>query len=119
MHWPYKQLKTSRNQKILPYHEHLKNKGACFGEVAGFERPMWYALKGKNQSMNIVMAIKIGMNLPNMKQLNARKNVGFFDLTTFAKFEIEGEEALSSLQYLCSNNIKDCARSYYLYANAK
>ena len=21
----------------------LKNKGACFGEVAGFERPMWYA----------------------------------------------------------------------------
>ncbi len=46
MHWPYKQLITSRNQKILPYHENLKKKGACFGQAAAFERPMWYALNG-------------------------------------------------------------------------
>ena len=24
MHWPYKQHKTSRNQKLFPYHEELK-----------------------------------------------------------------------------------------------
>ena len=24
MHWPYKQHKTSRDQKLLPYHEDLK-----------------------------------------------------------------------------------------------
>ena len=120
MHWPYKQLKTSRNQKLLPYHQHLKDKGACFGEVAGFERPMWYALNGKKpRNMNIVMVTKIGMSLLNMKQLIQENNVGFFDLSTFAKFEIQGEEAFSSLQYLCSNNIKRFTRIHNIYTNAE
>ena len=26
---------------------HLKEKGACFGQSAAYERPMWYALNGK------------------------------------------------------------------------
>jgi 4-methylaminobutanoate oxidase (formaldehyde-forming) len=107
MHWPYKQLKTSRNQKILPYHEHLKNKGACFGEVAGFERPMWYALDGKKPEYEYSYGYQNWYESAKYETLNARKNVAFFDLTTFAKFEIVGEDALTSLQYLCSNNIKD------------
>ncbi|SVA77826.1 uncharacterized protein METZ01_LOCUS130680, partial [marine metagenome] len=107
MHWPYKQLKTSRNQKILPYHEHLKNKGACFGEVAGFERPMWYALDGKKPEYEYSYGYQNWYESAKYETLNARKNVAFFDLTTFAKFEIEGKDALTSLQYLCSNNIKD------------
>ena len=45
MHWPYKQHKTSRDQKLLPYHEDLKKAGACFGQSGEYERPMWYALK--------------------------------------------------------------------------
>ena len=107
MHWPYKQMKTSRNQKILPYHEHLKNKGACFGEVAGFERPMWYAINGRKAEYEYSFSYQNWYESAKYETINARKNVAFFDLTTFAKFEIEGAEALSSLQYLCSNNIKD------------
>ncbi len=106
MHWPYKQLKTSRNQKILPYYELLKKKGACFGEVAGFERPMWYALNNKKPEYKYSYNYQNWYESAKHETINTRKNVGFFDLTTFAKFEIEGEEALSALQYLCSNNIK-------------
>ena len=43
MHWPYKQHKTSRNVKLVPYHEELKKVGACFGVAGGYERPMWYS----------------------------------------------------------------------------
>ena len=107
MHWPYKQLKTSRNQKILPYHEHLKNKGACFGEIAGFERPMWYALNGKKAEYEYSYGYQNWYDSAQYETINARKNVAFFDLSTFAKFEIQGKEALSSLQYLCSNDIKN------------
>ncbi len=107
MHWPYKQLKTSRNQKILPYHEHLKNKGACFGEVAGFERPMWYALKGEKPEYKYSYGYQNWYESAKYETFNARNNVAFFDLTTFAKFEVEGEESFSSLQYICSNNIKN------------
>ena len=46
MHWPFKQLKTSRYIKTFPYHDLLKEKNACFGQVAGFESPLWYALDG-------------------------------------------------------------------------
>ena len=107
MHWPYKQLKTSRNQKIFPYHKHLKNKGACFGEVAGFERPMWYALNGKKAEYEYSYGYQNWYDSAKYETINTRNNVAFFDLSTFAKFEIEGEESLSSLQYLCSNNIKN------------
>ena len=106
MHWPYKQLNTSRNQKILPYHDHLKNKGACFGEVAGFERPMWYALNGKKPEYDYSYGYQNWYESAKYETINSRKNVGFFDLSTFAKFELEGEEAFSSLQQMCSNNIK-------------
>ena len=38
MHWPYKQHNTSRNQRLLPYHEELKKKGnplVFVGDVVG------------------------------------------------------------------------------------
>ncbi len=111
MHWPYKQMKTSRNKKLLPYHEELKNKGACFGEVAGFERPMWYALNGEKPEYEYSYDYQNWYKSAEYETVNARKNVAFFDLTTFAKFEIEGPKALSSLQYLCANNVKDTVGS--------
>ena len=61
MHWPYKQHSTSRDQRLLPYHDELKKAGACFGQSGEYERPMWYALNVLNQSMNIVLIIKIGI----------------------------------------------------------
>ena len=39
--------------------------------------------------------------------VNTRKNIGLFDLTPFAKFELSGEKTHSSLQYICANNIKN------------
>ena len=107
MHWPYKQLKTSRNIKTFPYHEHLKKKGACFGQVAGFESPLWYALNGEKPEFEYSFGYQNWYKSAEHETKNTRKNVGFFDLTPFAKFEIEGEQAFSFLQYLCSNNIKD------------
>ena len=65
MHWPYKQLETSRNIKLLPYHNKLKKLGACFGQMAGFERPMWYSKK-EILNINIVMDIKIGFSQQKM-----------------------------------------------------
>ena len=107
MHWPYKQLKTSRNQKILPYHENLKKKGACFGQAAAFERPMWYALNGNKPEYEYSFGYQNWYESAKHETKSARKDVAFFELTPFAKFEIEGGAAFSSLQYLCANNIKN------------
>ncbi len=46
MHWPYRQFETSRDIRLTPFYDDWKAQGACFGEVAGWERPNWYAPKG-------------------------------------------------------------------------
>ncbi len=107
MHWPYKQLKTSRNVKTFPYHDDLKKNNACFGQVAGFESPLWYALDGDKAEFEYSFGYQNWYKSAKYETQNTRENVGFFELTPFAKFEIEGENAYSSLQYLCSNNIKN------------
>ena len=68
MHWPFKQHKTSRNVKKLPYHELLKDSGACFGVSGGYERPMWFSINGSKLNTNIVTIIKIGIHQQNLRQ---------------------------------------------------
>ena len=107
MHWPYKQLKTSRNKKLFPYHEELKKRGACFGQVAGFESPLWYALNNNKPEFDYSYRYQNWYESAKHETKNTRESVGLFELTPFAKFEIEGENAYKSLQYLCANNIKN------------
>ncbi len=107
MHWPYKQHKTSRNQKILPYHDELKNAGACFGAVAGYERPMWFALNGKDPQYEYSYNYQNWYPSAEFETTNTRKNIGLFDLTPFAKFELKGNMAHDSLQRICTANIKN------------
>ena len=46
MHWPYYQVKTARGVRRSPFYDRLKDMGACFGEVNGWERPNWFAPQG-------------------------------------------------------------------------
>ena len=107
MHWPYKQHLTSRNQKLLPYHDELKNAGACFGVVGGFERPMWYSLKGEEPKYKYSFNYQNWYPSAKYETINARKNVGLFDFSTFSKFNLKGEKAHSDLQKICTSNIKN------------
>ncbi len=107
MHWPYKQHKTSRDQRLLPYHEELKKAGACFGQSGEYERPMWYAL-GETKP-NYQYSFNYQNWYPSVEQecKNTIENVGLFELTPFSKYEIRGEKAYEELQRLCTANIKN------------
>ena len=106
MHWPYKQLETSRNVKLLPYHKKLKKLGACFGQMAGFERPMWFS-NNKKPNYKYSFGYQNWYQSAKRESLNTRNNLGFFDLTPFVKFDLSGKYAHEQLQYLCANNIKN------------
>ena len=43
MHWPFRQHESARNIRLSSIHGALESAGACFGEVAGWERANWYA----------------------------------------------------------------------------
>ncbi len=106
MHWPFKQHKTSRNQKLVPYHQELKKAGACFGVSGGYERPMWFAKKGE------IAEYKYSYNYQNwypaaeFETKNARKNIGLFELTPFSKYDLKGPNVHHELQKICTANIK-------------
>mgnify|MGYP001284724264 FL=1 len=105
MHWPYKQYKTSRNIKLLPFHSDLKNKGACFGQVSSFEKPMWYALNEKMAKYKYSYGYQNWFESADYETTNTRQHVGLFDLSSFAKFEIIGSNSFNDLQRLCCNEI--------------
>ncbi|WP_297682040.1 FAD-dependent oxidoreductase [uncultured Candidatus Pelagibacter sp.] len=107
MHWPYKQHKTSRNQKLLPYHEDLKKAGACFGQSGEYERPMWYALDGIKPEYDYSFNYQNWYPSVEHESKNTIKNVSLFELSPFSKYEIKGEGAYEELQRLCTANIKD------------
>jgi glycine cleavage system aminomethyltransferase T/glycine/D-amino acid oxidase-like deaminating enzyme len=107
MHWPYKQHNTSRDQKILPYHEELKKAGACFGVSGEYERPMWFALNGEKPEYKYSFNYQNWYPSVEYETKNTTKNVGLYELTPFSKYELKGELAHSELQILCTANIKN------------
>ena len=107
MHWPYKQHKTSRAQKLLPYHEDLKKVGACFGQSGEYERPMWYALDGAKAEYEYSFNYQNWYPSVEHECKNTIENVGLFELSPFSKYEIKGEKAYEELQRLCTANIKN------------
>ncbi len=107
MHWPYKQHKTSRNQKLLPYHEELKKVGACFGQSGEYERPMWYKLNESKPDYKYSFNYQNWYPSVEFESKNTVKNVGLFELSPFSKYEIKGEKAYEELQRLCTANIKN------------
>jgi 4-methylaminobutanoate oxidase (formaldehyde-forming) len=107
MHWPYKQHNTSRNQKLLPYHESLKKIGACFGQSGEYERPMWYALDKIKPEYEYSFNYQNWYPSVEHECKNTIENVGLFELSPFSKYEIKGEKAYEELQKLCTANIKN------------
>ncbi len=107
MHWPFKQHSTSRNEKLLPYHDELKKAGACFGVAGGFERPMWYSLKREKPEYEYSFNYQNWYPSAKHETINARKNVGLFDFSTFSKFDFKGEKVHGDLQRICTANIKN------------
>jgi 4-methylaminobutanoate oxidase (formaldehyde-forming) len=107
MHWPYKQHKTSRDQRLLPYHEELKKAGACFGQSGEYERPMWYALDDNKAEYEYSFNYQNWYPSVEHECKNTIENVGLFELSPFSKYEIKGKKAYEELQRLCTANIKN------------
>ena len=107
MHWPYKQHNTSRNQRLIPYHEELKKEGACFGVSGEYERPMWYARNKERAEYKYSFDYQNWYPAVEFETKNTVTNVGLFELSSFSKYEIKGEQAHSELQRICTANIKN------------
>ncbi len=104
-HFPYRQMATSRNVRRSPLHEHLKARGAVFGEVAGWERANWFAREGQEREYRYSWKRQNWFDNQREEHLAVRNQVGLFDMTSFGKIRVEGRDAQQFLQRLCANDM--------------
>jgi 4-methylaminobutanoate oxidase (formaldehyde-forming) len=86
-------------------HDRLLAKGACFGEVAGWERPNWYAPAGVKAEYEYSYGRQNWFDYSAQEHAAVRNAVGLFDQSSFAKFLVQGPDAEKVLNHLCANNV--------------
>jgi glycine cleavage system aminomethyltransferase T/glycine/D-amino acid oxidase-like deaminating enzyme len=105
MHWPYYQYTTARNARRTPLHDRLVALGACMGETAGWERPNWYAAPGSKPQYEYSYHRQNWFNNTAAECRALSETVGLFDQTCFAKFFVQGPEALKTLNRISTANV--------------
>ena len=98
MHWPSRQYDTARRVKHSPFHSRLAERGACFGETAGWERPDFYAPPGEKAEYRYSYARPNFFPWTAQEHRATREQVGLYDQTSYAKFLLQGPDAGSVLQ---------------------
>ena len=104
-HFPYRQFATARGVRRSPLHEHLKERGAVFGEAAGWERANWFANPGQAREYDYSWKRQNWFENQKAEHMAVRTGVGLFDMTSFGKIRVEGRDACAFLNRLCGNQI--------------
>jgi len=104
-HFPYRQPETSRGVRRSPLHEHLKAKGAVFGETAGWERANWFADEGQDRTYRYSWKRQNWFDNQRAEHMAMREGVGLLDMTSFGKIRVDGRDALAFLQNVCANQM--------------
>ena len=105
MHWPFRQPETARGVRRSALHDRLLARGACFGEVAGWERPNWYAPKGVEAKYEYSYGHQNWFDYSAEEHFAVRDAVGLFDQSSFGKYVLEGPDAEKILNRICANDV--------------
>ncbi|MDE0306703.1 MAG: FAD-dependent oxidoreductase [Albidovulum sp.] len=104
-HFPYRQPATARGIKRSPLHEHLKARGAVFGETSGWERANWFARDGQERNYRYTWKRQNWFENSRAEHLAVRSGNGIFDLSSFGKIQVNGRDAVRFLQRVCANDV--------------
>ena len=104
-HWPFKQPETARSVRCSPLHQQLRERGACFGVVSGWERANWFAPKGVKPKYEYSWGRQNWFEYAAAEHMAVRSGVGVYDLTSMAKFRCQGRDAKDVLQRVCANDV--------------
>ncbi len=104
MHWPGKQFETARGVRRSPFHDRMLAAGAFMTELAGWERPGFFGTPEE------LAGIEYSYHRPSWfgnvaaECRNTAENVSVFDYSCFAKYRIEGPDALRALNHVCAGD---------------
>ncbi len=104
-HFPMEERPAARPAKAPPIYDRLDKAGAVWGARFGWERPNWFAPAGaKREDIYSFRRSNWFRHVGNEVRA-MRENVGLMELSSFAKYEVEGRGARDWLDRMVANNI--------------
>ncbi|CAH0401761.1 unnamed protein product [Chilo suppressalis] len=118
MPYPFHEFSTGRNLRLSPLYPTLRDNGAVFGQVMGYERPTWFEPVDKStvasqspRPFKIASTKTFGkphwFETVQREYWACREAVGIADYSSFTKIDLQspGGEVVDFLQYVCSNDV--------------
>ena len=100
---PNESIDVGRPIKKTPIYKKLKDLGAIYLDSYGWEKPCWFAKPGMREQYSFKRSN--AFTYVQKECENIQNNVGILDLSTFAKYEISGDDSETFLNRLCANTI--------------
>ncbi|XP_077995308.1 dimethylglycine dehydrogenase, mitochondrial-like [Glandiceps talaboti] len=101
LRYPFEERYAGRpTYRVSGAYEKMKERGAEFGFNSGWEQPKWFALPGDEKGNNPSFQ-RTNWFGPVGRECNmVMERAGVIDLSSVGKFEVQGEDASSLLDYL-------------------
>ncbi|MEQ8652339.1 MAG: FAD-dependent oxidoreductase [Kiloniellales bacterium] len=100
--YPGRQMQSARNLRALPLDSAWRKARAQFGQVYGFERPLYF---GKTAEPRLTFGKPDWFEAVGREVAAAHEKAAVFDQSSLGKIEVEGPDAEAFLQRLCANEM--------------
>ncbi len=118
MPWPRKELQSARGLRKTPLYDDLKDKGAVFGQKFGWERANYFVSdqeeRKKVETSYTVDTPPQWLSYVRDEHVHTRTKVSLFDVSSFAKLEVRGRDALDAMQKLCCADVSTLNKAVYV-----
>ena len=104
-HYPNRQKATARGVRRSPFHRELLDCGAVMGEIAGWERPNWFARDGQEREYRYSWGRQNWFENSADEHRVIREGVGMYDMSSFGKIRVEGPDAEAFLNHVCGADL--------------
>lgn len=105
MPWPNRELDTARPFRRSPLYERLAAKHAVFGSKMGWERANYFARNEDERTIRYSFGQQNWFETVAAEHRACREAAGLVDMSSFAKFLLQGPQAEAALQRLTSNDV--------------
>ncbi|WP_199084862.1 FAD-dependent oxidoreductase [Bosea sp. ASV33] len=105
MPWPNRELDTARPFRRSPLYDRLAAKGAVFGSKMGWERANYFARTEDERMIGYSFGPQNWFETVAAEHRACREAAGLVDMSSFAKFLLQGPQAEAALQRLAANDI--------------
>ena len=104
IHYPFEERAAARRRRVTPIYPRLKQLGAVFGAVYGWERPNWFAHASERAGADALTFERPGwFDAVGAECRAVSRGVGVADLSMLSKFEISGADAAAFVDTLGAN----------------